>query len=249
MATNDSSRWTGAPEQPIPRAGIFLRRHGDPHFASDYHRLAEAHRDAASLPREVRGVSLLGLLLAIVGPLMLWAAWGLMGALTNDFVAEGNGPPLFGWGGAMVALGVVQFRSRSRQWVPLRRALLIAGLATTFGISGTYVYAGVTAHTEATSAAPERAFQFCRGRGGRAFLFRRVECRHQRADGSTLEGRMTAPVAHGSTCVLAQRLDGANGFSWVRVLERSRAPERGQLTWGIRPEQCFSTTPLSELPA
>jgi hypothetical protein len=43
-------------------------------------------------------------------------------------------------------------------------------------------------------------------------------------------------------------LDGEYGFRWIRILDRSRAPSRGQLIWPVRREECFSDIPLSTLP-
>lgn len=247
MSPNDSKRWTGASDPTTRRTGLFLRRLGDPQYATAYHRFAEIDRERTAMKPELTGVVMLALLL-IVSPLVLWTAWGLMRALTGDFLVRDNGVYLSGWGGAMVALSIWQIRSRSLRWIPLRKAALVAGIIGTFGLGGAYVYGGVRAHDAAIATAPERTYQLCRSRGRSPF--RMTTCHHQRADGSTLEGRRAVvPVAYGSVCALAQRLDGPNGFSWVRVLERSRAPDRGQLTWPIRREQCFSTTPLSKLPA
>jgi hypothetical protein len=143
-----------------------------------------------------------------------------------------------------VGLAFWQLSSKSRWAVGLRRAALAAAVVVTVGGAFVYGYSAITSHAQAIPSPRERAFEIyrCHGRCrfGGYFI-------HQRANGTTIEGEnVGAPIAYGTTCTIVQRSDGDYGFSWVRVLERSR-PAGHDLQWSIRREDCFSDRPLSSL--
>lgn len=240
----DSSKWTGPPDEGLARGrGVFTHRYGEPAFTNDYTRFQEAERIAAQTPPEVRRVMGLAALL-LISPLMLLLAWLLLGAITPDALSQDNRRWLILWGSAVAALASTQIAWRSTRAILFRKALLGLALLATAGASVAYVYLGLTSHSGATASAPERAFEWQESCGRHC-----TTIIHQLADGSTLEGvHVGAPVQDARSCALAQRLEGTYGFSWVRVLDRSRRPGRGQLAWPISREECFSNEPLSSLP-
>ena len=175
---------------------------------------------------------------------MLWLAWLALRGLIHDAIVQDNFLWLIAWGLGAIALALLQLVSRSLFAIAVRKMLLVGAVLSTAIFSIAYVYLGIQSHSQASASAPERTYEM-RRRCGRHCTY----AIPQRANGTTLEGTDSGrPVQYGSSCVLAQRLDGTRGFSWIRVLERSRAPGRGQLAWPIRREQCFSDLPLSSLP-
>ena len=240
-----SSGWTGSlDEQVRPRAST--HRIGDHSISSDYRRIAEAQRIAALVPPEVRSVRWLAFI-ALLSPIALWLAWLLVAYISHDALARDHSGFLTFWGLGVMALAAWQLRSRSAVLIGLRKAFLVALMASTVAIAAAYGYFGIDANAQVVASAPERTFELYRVRGKRPF--KKVITWHQRPDGSTVEGiNQGRPVPYASTCALVQRLDGPYGFSWVRVLDRSRPPARGQLAWPVRREECFSNIPLSTLP-
>lgn len=239
-----STKWTGPWKAIRPHRGIFTHAPGAHGYATDYQRIFEARRAAEAIPGEVRGVMGLGALLLFGSPLILWIAWQVLRWSSSSIIVADNRDVLVAWGLAMIALGLWQVLSRSPRLVLLRKAILLLALVATFAVAAAYLYAGIDARRNARASAPERTYVLARscGRGC-------VTAVHQRADGTTVEGiDMGPPVEFARICSLVQRLDGAYGFSWVRVLQRTRAPRGGELPWPIRREECFSAIPLSELP-
>lgn len=175
---------------------------------------------------------------------MLWLAWLALRGLIHDTIVQDNSLWLIAWGLGAIALALSQLVSRSLFAIAIRKMLLVCAVLTTAIFSIAYVYLGIQSHSQATASAPERAYEMRKSCGRHC-----TYSIHQRADGTTLEGTDSSrPVQYASTCALAQRLDGPRGFSWIRVLDRSRAPGRGQLAWPVRREECFSDIPLSSLP-
>ena len=246
MPPIDSRRWTGPiDEQSGGRRGL-LGRPGDPHFSTDYARLAEAQRVAMLIPPERRGVMRAAAWL-LVSPLSLLLAWLVVQAAIRDYIAQDRRDLLIAWGVAAAAIGFWQLKSRTLILARARTLFLRSLAVITCLMSFGYGYLALSSRAQAVARAPERVFQIPERRG-RSFM-RRTVYHHQRADGTTLEGGAArTPLAEAHVCALAQRLDGRHGFSWVRVLERSRASGRGQLSWPISSEECFGSIPLSELP-
>lgn len=245
MTHFDSSKWTGPPdEQLAPRRGAFTHRIGGHSVASDYQRFLAAQRAAAAMPPEVRRVIRLAMLL-LFSPVLLWLAWLLLQSATREAIAQDNSHVLIWWGLGSIGLSlllVMNWRAGNLVW--LRKAILAVALLATVAVAIGYVYLGIDAYAHARASAPERTFELRSSCGRRC-----VENLHQRADGTTVQGaRMGRPLAQARSCALVQRLDGEYGFTWVRVLERSRVPGRGQLAWPISREECFSDMPLSSLP-
>jgi hypothetical protein len=240
----DSSKWTGPLDEGVGRwRGAFTHRSGEPAFTNDYARFQEARRIAAQIPPAVRRVMGLATLL-LLSPLMLLVAWLALAAITPDTLGQDNRHWLILWGSAVAALAATQITWPYARAIFIRKAILGLALVATAGASVAYVYLGLTSHAGATASAPERAFEWQHSCGRHC-----TRTLHQRADGSTLEGiHVGAPAQEARSCALTQRLDGPYGFSWVRVLDRSRTPRRGQLAWPISREECFSDEPLSSLP-
>lgn len=231
---------------PPRRSGAFVHRYGEHQVSTDFARIAATYADAQrarEVPPELRGViGRAGLLL--FSPVMLWLAWLALRGFVQDTIVQDNSMWLIAWGLGAIGLALSQLVSRSLFAVAVRKMLLVCAVLSTGIFSIAYVNLGIQSHSQATASAPERTYEIPRSCGRHC-----TYAIHQRADGTTLEGTDGGrPVQYASSCALAQRLDGSRGFSWIRVLERSRAPGRGQLAWPIRREECFSDIPLSSLP-
>lgn len=239
-----SSDWTG-PINLAPRSGAFTYMAGQHSTSSDYQRMLAAENDALIRSAETKLTKRLAALL-LVSPILLWLSAVFVRSMTDDLLINAPSDRLIIWGVAAFAWGAIELVSRSTKVVVLRNALLVAAIGGTTATALAYGRAGFFTHEHAIAAAPERTFQSyqCRGRRSCTKIYF-----HQRANGSYVEGHdRSHPSEFAAVCALVQRLDGPNGFSWVRVLERSRSPETGQLSWPVRREECFSETPLSELP-
>jgi hypothetical protein len=241
-----SSGWTGPIEsQTAFQRGEFTHRPGEPDFTSDYQRLLQARRPrgpVTPVTPEVRGVMRLAALLFLGTPVMLLCAWFFLHAIIGDAFVNDNRIWLIAWGLAAMATGLTQMISRSAFAAFLRKGFLALALAATAAFTAAYVRLGFTAHAHASITAAERTYELYHNCGRNCGYYV-----HQRADGTTIEGTWVGDaVPYGSTCTLAQRLDGAYGFSWTRVLDRS-PPSEHELIWPIRREDCFSDKPLSTL--
>jgi hypothetical protein len=241
-----SSDWTG-PVGEGQRRGVFTHHVGDHAITSDFQRILEAQHAATAIPPELRSIKRRAALL-LVAPALLWLAWHLVAWATRDQLVHDNSQVLVTGGLAVMALAAWQLQSRSTVLIALRRLFVSILTIATVTLAIAYTYFGIDAHAQAISSTPERTFERYEVLGRKA-PFRKVIVWHPREDGSTIQGiRMHAPLAYSNVCALVQRLDGPHGFSWVRVLDRSRPPGRGQLSWPIRREECFSDIPLSSLP-
>lgn len=247
----DSSRWTG-PEENLaaPRErGAFVHRYGEHQISTEFARLAaaqiDAERQAKAIPPELLGVIARAWLL-LLSPLLLVIAYRIVHSTSRDLLVQANSGYLMAWSAGVIAIALSQITSRFPRLVAIRKTVLVAATVATVGVAGGYIYLAAKSHREAVGLAPERTFEFHESTGRRSF--RTTKIYHQRADGTLLLGGHRAPLPYGTTCALVQRLVGDYGFSWVRVLERSRSPGRHQLRWPIRREECFSDIPLSSLP-
>lgn len=248
----DSSRWTGPPESmAAPRTrGAFVHRYGEHQVSTDFARIAAAQADAErrskEIPPELRGI--IGRAWSLLlSPLLLILAWIVVQMSIRDQIGQDNKAYLFACGFGVAALALHQITSRSLRLVWARRALLVVAIVATFSVAIGYVFIAATSWRNAVASAPERTYELYRSTGrGR---MRATEVTHQRANGTLLEGGYRAPVRYAYACTLAQRLTGDYGFTWVRVLERSRSRARTELYWPIRREECFRGTPLSSLPS
>lgn len=186
-------------------------------------------------------------LLLLLSPITLWIGTLILDVMTDDLRVEGHDGWLLLWGLAAALLGGWQLRSRTPNALWLRQALLGLATVATVAIAIGNVYFGIRSNAEAVASASERAYEWHSARG--KWPFRTMTSFFQRSDGSYVDGSEAgAPVDYGPRCSLVQRLDGPYGYAWVRVLERSRSPGRGELSWPIRREECFSDIPLSTLP-
>lgn len=247
----DASKCTGPAESmAAPRLrGAHVHRYGEHQVSTDFARIAAAQADAEriakEIPPELRGIlGRAGLLLA--SPLLLVVAALVVHSMGRDLIVQDNKAYLLAWGFGVAALALSQMVSRSLLLVWIQKAILVSALIATFCVAVGYVYIAAKSRQNAAASVPERTYELYRTSGSRAA--RRTEIFHQRADGTLLTGGRWAPVPYATTCALVQRLDGQYGFSWVRVLERSRPPVRTGLHWPIRREECFSDIPLSSLP-
>ena len=239
-----SSDWTG-PVEPSYKRGAFTYGAGQGSTSSDYQRLLIKQRPPFEFPPET-GVTRRLAAWLFLSPAMLWLAWLIVGSASNDWLFRDNRNFLVIMGLGMMAIAAWQFQSRSIALVGLRNRLLAVMLGAVVACSGGYVWAGIDSHAQALASAHERTFELWATKGSR---IHRTIVWHQRADGSNIEGfKRERPLPYSHTCALVQRLDGRYGFSWVRVLDRSRPPAAGQLSWPVRREDCFSEIPLSALP-
>jgi hypothetical protein len=178
----------------------------------------------------------------LLSPLALVAAWLFVHAASSDQIFEDHRAWLVLWGLGLIAVLAYEFRQLKSDHPNARALFLTAVLASTLSFAGWYSYAAVTAHANARVSPSERTFEFYHRCGRNCGYYV-----HQRADGTTIEGvQNDLPAPYGSTCAIAQRLDGNYGFTWTRVLERS-APPGHEVMWPIRREDCFSDKPLSAL--
>lgn len=245
----DSVGWTGPSSTAAPRLrGALVHRYGEHQVSTDFARfVAQADADliAKEMPPELRGVVGRAWLL-LASPLLLVVANWIVHSTGRDLIVNDNKAYLFAWAVGVVALALSQMVSRSLMLIWARKAILVRAFLATFGVAGGYVYVAEQSRQNAVASTPERAYEFYRSSGWRSS--KRTEIFHQRADGTLLTGGRWEPAPYATTCALVQRLEGAHGFSWVRVLERSRPPRRTELHWPVRREECFSDIPLSSLP-
>lgn len=229
-----SSSWTGPIEQPT--YGI-----GRSSVSSDYQRLLRLRRAAEAVPPELRRLGRRSAFL-LLSPLALAVAYWTSRSIIPAAPVQDFSGLLSLWGVATVLATILLLQSRPRL-LRLKEASATLGLLATLGCAAFYIYASATSYAAAMPSVRERTFEIyrCHGRCryvGGYFV-------HQRADGTTVEGEYVGPPLPYGRCALVQRLNGDYGFSWVRVLERSRAGE--QLAWPIRREDCFGTMPVSSL--
>lgn len=245
----ESSGWTGPSSTAAPRLrGALVHRYGEHQVSTDFARIvaqADAELKAKEWPRELRGVLGRAWLL-MASPLLLVVANQIVHSTGRDLIVHDNRAFLFVWAFGIAALALSQMVWRSPTLILVRQAVLVSAIFATLGVAGGYVYVAEQSRQNAVATPPERTFEFRRTSGWRSS--KRTEIFHQRADGSLLTGGRWEPAPYGTTCALVQRLDGELGFSWVRVLERSRPPGRTELHWPVRREECFSEIPLSSLP-
>ena len=245
----DSSGWTGPSSAVAPRLrGALVHRYGEHQVSTDFARLvaqADAESKAKQMPPELLGVVGRAWLL-LASPLLLVVANQIVHSTGRDLIVQDNKAYLFAWTSAVAALALSQMVSKSLMLIWGRKAILVGATLATLGFAGGYVYIAAKSRQGALASTPERTYELYRtsGRGS----FRRTEIIHQRADGTLLGGGRWEPAPYAKTCALVQRLQGQYGFTWVRVLERSRPPGRTELHWPVRREECFSDTPLSSLP-
>ena len=240
-----SSDWTGPTDEEVQR-GAFTHRIGDFGGTTDYGQLNYKDPISFALPPELRGVIRLALIL-LLSPLVLVAGWLTGGLGIRDIVTSEPSGLLLLWGCLIVALALWQLISRWLHLILARTFLLGLLIAATAGISIGYAYVAQRAYAEAVVGKPGRVFRYIAGSKRTMFGKRSPIFRHQRADGTDLEGASKRPpLAHGQ-CITAQPIRGRYGFRWLRVTEQTPPRRPGQLSWPVRREDCFSKQPLSDL--
>ena len=242
-----SNDWTGDPETQAADRGIVVRTHrlGEPVYVNDFDRIADQERRTSGFPPELRGLLRLAGV-ALLSPLFVFFGWIAVQMTTREVIGQDNRVYLLAWSFGVAALALSQIVSRQTALIGPRKAVMALAIAASVVTSGAYIYLASTSRAKATGSQPERTFELYKTVGSRSF--RRTEVTHQRADGTLLEGGYTPPARWAYACTVAQRLTGDYGFTWVRVLERSRSRQRGELYWPIRREECFSDAPLESLP-
>jgi len=236
----DSRAWTGDISDPALQHGQFTYQTGQPALTSDYARLVIAQRRAEAKPPEVYPLIFLSAWL-LLAPVLLFGAWLVQRMLIDDVALNDNAIWLYAWGFSAIAISIVGMRSSTTRLLPLRKVVMATALLATVLFSGSYVVLALAAHANLVVSAPERTFEVTRSCGRQC-----VETVHQRADGSTVEGRWVGPPLPYGRCAFVQRLDGDHNFRWVRVLERSQG-DGNNIAWPIRREDCFGNRPVSSL--
>jgi hypothetical protein len=237
----DSTAWRGDIYDPSLQHGQFTYGRGQPGLTSDFSRLLVRRRRAEAKPPEVYPLIFLSLGLLLSPALLLCAAIVLHYWIRDPFLND-NAIWLYAWGFSAIAVGIAGMTSRSTTLLFIRKVTVAAALLATVAFSGWYVHLGVSSHANAQASAPERTLEFIRRCGRKC-----SEIVHQRADGSTVEGRWAgAPLPYAYSCAVVQRLNGDHNFRWVRVVERSKG-DGSSIAWPIRREDCFSTKPVSSL--
>ena len=240
-----SSDWTGPIDQAV-RRGAFTHRIGEFGGTTDYALISRKEPFTLSPPPELRGLIRLAALL-LLSPLVLVAGWLAGQAGVRDVAVSDPSAFLLLWGFPVFAFAFWQLISRSLQLRLVRSFLLLSLMIATLAISIGYAVVAQRAHAEAVVGEPQRVFRYATGPRKNMLGRRTAVFRHQRADGSDLEGKSKwPPLAHGH-CMTAQSVKGSHGFLWLRVIEQMPPLRSGQLGWPVRREDCFSDTPLSEL--
>lgn len=240
-----SSSWTGPPQPPQPEWERRWLSGGAPSIEQLRVAKDQARQRLEALPPESRrAFRRSGWLasLVLLSPLLLVIAHFFAGAATSGALVADHAGWLSFWGLCLFGLGFFELRKLARSDEPAHDLLLSVALFATVIFSVLYDYAAITSRRGAVAPPPERTFEIVRHRNPYSdYLL------HQRADGSTLEGEYVgAPMPYGSTCAEVQRLNGAYGFAWVKVLRRSPLPAH-EVIWPIRREDCFSNKPLAPL--
>ncbi len=181
--------------------------------------------------------------LLIFSALSFWVASWVTGATTPDLLIAA--PSLMLCAILSVALGALLWRLALWNIVPkwLSR-IAIAGTATTvaaaFGYIGLYGYA----HASVIGGRPLRV-QIV---GIQSHRSRAVTTTLALQDGSVaVTDDYSAGYGSNGQCLLVRPMFGRAGFVWLRVLDASPLPDRGQLAWPIEQKDCFSTADLSSL--
>lgn len=181
---------------------------------------------------------------ALLSPLLLLLACYGSDAANPDELVQGPGglllipgllaPVLTFWVAGRARRGHVRFYRTLQASI----GLTITALAIAYTVIAAHAYAAAVAQPAA-----------------RTFVVREScgsKCVHNvfiRADGSDLlGGERRAPLDYADVCAKVQLLYGRYSFAWLRVLDHSRGGGRGRLLWPVRASECFSDTPLSELP-
>jgi hypothetical protein len=176
--------------------------------------------------------------------LVPWLANLIASSFIDDQPAASSLAPWWLLSLAILGASTWQLLTKSKAAAGLRRILLIAFTVSIALYSVADAYAELRSHAGAVAGPKLRALELFERCGRRCW--RGV---YQAADGRII-GRDEARALPPSTtsCAIVQELRGSGGRRWIRVLERSRMPQRGQLTWPILTADCFSERPLSLLP-
>jgi hypothetical protein len=225
--TIDSKGWTGG-EPPAPACRDEVRIWRRPL--------------ARSTPHQFWGRFHAMLLLA--SPFLLWVADWVLRLSTADLSVTGPAvgayyllPSL----GALALLGLMRWDEAARICRRIAQAGWLAALAS----AAIYVGMGVRAHGAAAAGPAVRAqIVHVERHGSRS----PDEMVFALQDGSEVRTLGDLPGRGNSRgCFLVRRLEGAYGFSWLRILEISPGPGPGQLDWPVDRADCFSATPLASL--
>jgi hypothetical protein len=177
--------------------------------------------------------------------LSLWIARIAVGVAIRDMPVQVHSDWLVLVAGASSILTAMHFVSRSGRLVGLRILMVAMTLLASLGFAGWSAVTTLQAHSRAQATSPVRAFEFVRYEGSRSY--RRARYWYQQADGRAINGARLGRVPdYASSCVVVQLIRGERGFTWVRVLDRTRAA--AEIEWPIRKEECFSDIPLTSLP-
>ena len=243
-----SDSWTGPPDQRLGYARSAPTYGAGQSSATDMYRqlVISQTRPPEPLPPRVRTLFRLALISIPISVLTLWLARVAVGFAISDMPLQVHSDWLVLAAGASLILTAIHFASRSARLVGLRIVMVATTLLGSVGFAGWYVLTTLQAHSRAQATSPVRAFEFVRYEGPRHY--RRATYWYQQADGRAINGaRLGAVPPFASSCVLVQLVKGDRGFTWIRVLDRSRGPA-AEIAWPIRKEECFSDIPLSSLP-
>ena len=240
-----SSNWTGPIDRTV-RQGAFTHRVGEFGGTTDYAWLSRTDPISFAVPEKLRGVVRLAAW-SLLSPLVLIGGWFAGGLGVSDEVVSDASGILLLWGMLVVAFAFWQLTSRSLHLILVRTFLLGLLMATTLGASIGYAIVAQRIYTAAAVGEPQRVFRYVAGSRRNMFGRRVANFRHQRENGTDIEGQSKwPPKAHGH-CITVQPIRGRYGFRWLRVVEQVPPPRAGQLAWPVRRADCFSDTPLTEL--
>ena len=140
------------------------------------------------------------------------------------------------FGCALYALAEFGILPRLVRWTALAAWLASAGAAAAYLVLGGHAHATARAGPLLRAAVARVVRE---QRDGPAATVLRLQ------DGSLAAtyDRIRRPRA----CFAVRRLEGPNGFSWLRIVETSPPPGPGQFDWPVDRANCFSTAPLASL--
>jgi hypothetical protein len=236
----NSTNWIGPPAPPAP--AWERRLFGEGISLEDAHIIrARAQGSFANTSPEAKRLRRAAALL-FLSPVSLWAFWKGVQVAIPDALWVDQKTSLVVPAFVVIVIAVLEFRSTSLRRARFRTIAMYALSVLLLAYACLYGYAAIDGHRHAVAMRPSRTFEIWVHRY-RASDF----SVHQLADGRTLEGISVGPSrAYATTCAEAQHLVSANGFVWVRVLERSPTPG-SEIFWPIRREDCFSDQPLHSL--
>jgi hypothetical protein len=233
-----SESWTGPIPTQAPTQEAFLSQ---PWIPPGVQQDRWPRPAAPKSPETRRWARLVGA--TILSPLLLLGSWQFAHFASPDALWSDHRGWLILWGLGLIGIAVREIRAGIPNDATIRSRVLAVTISATCAFAGWYPYTVLTAHSSAVASPTERTFEVQQKDCSNCSVY----YVHQRADGSTIEGKSIGPaLPYWPVCTDAQRLDGDYGLVWIRETGRSPPPVH-EIAWPIRREECFSKRPLATL--